>query len=51
MLTPQDFCSDWPRIDAIEGWLSRESAALMDYFLAGQDKAKLPGTGLLEIGV
>jgi hypothetical protein len=51
MLTSHDFCIDWPQIDAIEGWLSRESAALMDYFLACQDKANLPGTGLLEIGV
>ncbi len=51
MLTSQDFCTDWPRIDAIDGWLPRESAALMDYFLACQDKANLPGTGLLEIGV
>lgn len=51
MHNAQDFCSDWSRIDAIDGWLRLESAALMDFCLAGQDKARLPGSGLLEIGV
>ncbi len=41
----------WQHIDAIEGWLDRESAALMDFMLEAQDLVQAPGLGLLEIGV
>ena len=45
------FDDRWPNIDAIEGWLGRESAALMDFMLETQDLINAPGQGLLEIGV
>jgi predicted O-methyltransferase YrrM len=49
-VTPH-FDDRWPKIDAIEGWLDRESAALMDFMLETQDLIHTPGLGLLEVGV
>ena len=48
---PHPFISQWPQIAKIDGWLDRESAALMDGLIAGQDELGLPGRGILEIGV
>jgi predicted O-methyltransferase YrrM len=48
---PHPFNNQWQRIEAIDGWLARESAALMDFMLEAQDLLKAPGQGLLEIGV
>ena len=45
------FTDYWPRIEAIDGWLDRASAALMDFMLEAQDLLQTPGQGLLEIGV
>lgn len=45
------FTAAWTLVESIDGWLSRESAALMDFMLETQDLLKAPGQGLLEIGV
>ena len=45
------FTAAWPLVESIEGWLDRESAALLDFMLESQDLLKAPGQGLLEIGV
>ena len=47
----QTFIADWPKIDAVQGWLSVEAAALMDFLLVGQSQLDAPSAGLLEIGV
>ena len=51
MTNAECFVADWPRLDPIHGWLSREAAATMDIMLAAQDALEAPGQGLLEIGV
>ena len=51
MQNAQTFIADWPKIDAVHGWLSREAAALMDFLFAGQLQLGTPLAGLLEIGV
>ena len=51
MQNAQTFNNDWPKIDAVQGWLSLEAAALMDFLLAGQVQLGAPSAGLLEIGV
>lgn len=45
------FTVAWTLVESIDGWLDRESAALMDFMLETQDLLKAPGLGLLEIGV
>jgi len=48
---PIPFTDRWQQIAAIDGWLDRESAALMDFMLASQDVLQAPGQGMLEVGV
>ena len=31
MQNAQTFITDWPKIDAVHGWLTREAAALMEH--------------------
>ena len=45
------FCEDWAKLNAIDGWLSRNSAALLDSVLEAQATLGIPTTGVAEVGV